>query len=179
MGLAHPAELDVLTADLPASRDESSGRRYPATARCRVSTQPARREVAIQPAAHRPGRLRRLAYRFCGLAVPLVLVAGLVLAGPDGTSIFGSTTERVPDVADAQTDVHVSVLFGSVEVVIPDGAQAADTSGLVVFGSVGCDAACSGIFSGSDSTGQVVHVRAVVGFGSVQIKTASEAASGK
>lgn len=134
------------------------------------SAQPARREAAIEPAAQRPGPLRRLARRVGGLTVPLVLVGGLVLAGPDGVSIFGSREVQ----AQAGESISVSVLFGSVKVVVPDGVRV-ETSGVTIFGSVSCQDACTPTPAGG---GQVVRVRSVGGFGSVSIKTAAEASVG-
>lgn len=121
----------------------------------------------VEPAGSRVGRLvRRVATVAGGVLVPAAIVVGLVIAGPDGASVFGS---RVVPVSSSDSPVQVSVLFGSVEVVVPDDAQV-QTSGLVAFGSVDCDKACS-----PGKTGQAVEVRGIGGFGSVSIKTESEA----
>lgn len=117
-------------------------------------------------ARSRHGRLAHVAGRAKGLLVPAVIVAGIVLAGPDATSIFGNTVERVQP-GDRQ--VQVSVLFGNVEVVVPDGARV-DTSGLVAFGNIDCEAACSG-------SGEVVEVRGFGAFGNVEVSTQSERAA--
>lgn len=147
---------------------------------------PARRETA--PARRGCGRWRE---KLAGALVPVVLLGAagaVVLAGSDGAAVFGSTEKRVLDAPRTTSEVHVSVLFGSVEVVIPDGAHA-DTSGFVVFGSVDCKLACDSVSPNGDvspgqvvrvaDTGQVVHVRGVGGFGSIEVKTASEAALSK
>jgi hypothetical protein len=112
-------------------------------------------------------RSRGLAKRLSGmkaLLVPAAVVGGLLLAGPDNTSVFGSNVERVPV---GEGSVQVSTLFGSVEVVVPDGVQV-DTSGLVVFGNVDCEDACTG------TSDRLVKVRSVGGFGSVSIRTEAE-----
>ncbi len=63
----------------------------------------------------------------------------------------------------------MSVLFGGIEVVVPDGTRV-NKGGLVVFGSVECDGACAD--TGDGPTG---NVRSLGGFGSVTILTQSEA----
>lgn len=97
--------------------------------------------------------------------MPVALVGGLVLAGPDGVSVFGSNTVQV---GDDQIDIQVSTLFGSTEVVVPDGVRV-DSGGVVIFGSLECKRACAA------ASTRVVHVRGVGAFGSVTIKTQSEA----
>lgn len=122
------------------------------------------------PPPPRRGALARLGRRLTAAALPLVLLAGagaVVASGTDGRVVFGSTTVGAGD----DRDVDVSVVFGSVEVVVPDGARV-DRDGLIVFGSVSCDAACDG-----SGTGPVISVRSLGGFGSVDIVTTSERAA--
>lgn len=114
----------------------------------------------------RPGVLARGLRRIAGLAVPLAIVGAVVVAGPDSTSIFGSSVERVQP---GQDSVRVSTLFGSVAVVVPDDVQV-DTGGLVVFGSVSCEQACQA----KDGLHTTAQVTAVGGFGSVSVYTQSE-----
>jgi hypothetical protein len=109
-----------------------------------------------------------------GALVPVVVAAGVLYGGAqvvtaeDGATVFGSRTVQVgPD----QREVELGVLFGSVEVVVPDGVRVR-TAGSVVFGSVDCEQACSGA-----GPAEVV-VRTTGGFGSVEIATESEAARG-
>jgi len=111
------------------------------------------------------GGLARMASRAKGLLVPALVLGAVLLAGPDSTSVFSSSVERVPS---DDRNVQVSTLFGSVTVVVPDGSQV-DTSGIVVFGNTDCERACS-----ADADGPVVHVRSFGGFGSVEVVTASE-----
>lgn len=130
---------------------------------------PAQRHAAVPavPQPPRPGLLARIGRRVAAGALPVALLVGVgavVASGTDGRVVFGSTT--VDSVDDAR--VEVSVLFGSVEVVVPDDARV-DRDGLVVFGSVGCNDACDG-----SGDGEVVTVRSVGGFGSVEIVTQSE-----
>jgi len=115
-----------------------------------------------QPGVHEHGLVHRLRRFGAGGALGLALVAA-VASGTDARAFFGSAVERV-----GADDAAVSVLFGSVTVVVPDGRQV-DTSGLVVFGSVDCDAACSGA-----SDRPVVEVRTIGAFGSVEILTQTE-----
>ncbi len=140
----------------------SSGDPRPARVR---DTPPTSRQVATR------GRelLRKAGGVIGSVALPVAVVGGLLLAGPDGTAIFGSRTVQ----AGPGDDVQVSVLFGSVDVAVPDDARV-DQSGLTIFGSVDCKTACSKPASGND----IVSVRSVGGFGSVTIKTESEARRG-
>jgi hypothetical protein len=107
-----------------------------------------------------------LAHRVRGIgvggAVGLAIVAA-VASGTDARAVFSSAVER----AD-RGGAAVSVLFGSVTVVVPNDAQV-DTSGLIVFGSVDCEDACTGT-----GTGDVIEVRTVGAFGSVEIVTQAE-----
>jgi hypothetical protein len=134
-----------------------------ATGHLQHATHHARHDQAAPPAVRTRGLARRLS-GMKGLLVPAALVGGLLIAGPDNTSVFGSNVEKVTSSEDS---VQVSTLFGSVEVVVPNDVQV-DTSGLVVFGSVDCKTACT------KDDGRVVKVRSVGGFGSVSIRTQAE-----
>ena len=119
-----------------------------------------------------PTLVRRIARRASGAAIPLGLGLGLVAviaSGTDARTVFGSTTERVG--ADDDGAVQVSVLFGSVIVVVPDDVRV-DTGGLVVFGSVDCVAACDGT-----GEGRRIDVSSYGGFGSVEVVTETELAT--
>lgn len=120
------------------------------------------------PAVARRGRIARIAGKLGSSALTLALLAGVggvVASGTDKRVVFGSGTESVrPD----DREVAVSVLFGSVEVVVPDDVVV-DTGGLVVFGSTECEDACNG-----EEGDRVVRVRALGGFGSVEILTRKE-----
>jgi hypothetical protein len=96
----------------------------------------------------------------------LLGVGGVIASGTDARAVFGSDEIGA---GNSRADIKVSVLFGSVEVVVPDGTRV-DKGGLVVFGSVECDGACTD--TGDDPT---VNVRSLGGFGSVTILTQSEA----
>ena len=134
-------------------RDPTGAPRPPAV----QERQPARRRIA-----------RRV--RSTGLAGILVLgAAGVVASGTDQRVVFGSGTAQVQE--QERDEVQVSLLFGSVKVVVPDGAEV-QLGGLVVFGSTECDKACDG-----QGTGQVVRLRSVGGFGSVEVVTQAEQAN--
>jgi hypothetical protein len=114
-------------------------------------------------------RAHGLAHRVRGIGVSGALglaVVAAVASGTDARAVFGSAVERV-----GKEDAAVSVLFGSVQVVVPDDVRV-DTTGLVVFGSVDCEQACSG-----GGSGEVIDVRTVGAFGSVEIVTESELAA--
>jgi len=141
------------------------GRPSPAPAGSAVSS---RRTVPAVPERPTGSPARRLLRRVKGAGVSGVLglaVVAAVASGTDARAVFGSSDERV-----GSQDAAVSVLFGSVEVVVPDGTRV-DTSGLVVFGSVDCEDACNG-----PGTGEVIDVRTLGAFGSVTIRTESEVA---
>jgi hypothetical protein len=105
--------------------------------------------------------------------VRIALTAVLVFAGlqvataDDGLAVFGG---RVVQVAPDQDRVEVGVLFGGVEVVVPDDARV-DTEGLVVFGGTDCGQACSGAGT------RPVTVDARGGFGGVDVVTQTEYAN--
>ena len=135
-----------------------------------VPAQPAWSPPASAPVrapARRTGRARRAVARAAVLGALVAGAAGVLAAGQDGAAVFGSRT-----VAEHDDDASVSVLFGSVTVVVPDDAQVR-TSGAVVFGSVDCEQACD-----LSTPARVVEVRSWGGFGSVEIVTASRFAAG-
>lgn len=117
-----------------------------------------------------PNRRRRRANivrPLLGAALAVGVLAGgvSVARGEDATAVFGSATRT----QDGPGRVDVGTLFGSVEVVVPDGARVR-TSGTIVFGSLDCGQACS-----PGETGPVIEVHGSGGFGSVEVKTVSEA----
>jgi hypothetical protein len=114
--------------------------------------------------ARRPGRVRRAVGRVALLGALVVGGGAVLAAGEDGAAVFGSQTVSVGD-----GDSAVSVLFGSVTVVVPDDARVS-TSGTVVFGSVECRQACD-----PQQSGEVVDLRSWGAFGSVEVMTRAEA----
>jgi hypothetical protein len=100
------------------------------------------------------------------IAVVAIVAPGVATAGK-GAAVFGSRTVQV---APGESSVSVGVLFGSTKVVVPDGTHAT-TSGTTVFGSTDCDAACAPAPPGAPQ----VQVSARGAFGSVQVRTATEA----
>jgi hypothetical protein len=144
------------------------GKVVPAGQPAATSTLAPQRPAAV--AHHRSGVLARAARKIAVLAVPVALVGALVVAGPDSAAVFGSSVERVGPGAD----VRVSALFGSLTVVVPDGTRV-ETSGVVVFGSLSCDAACQPAQEGlQPASGEVAQVRGLGGFGSIRVLTQSE-----
>jgi Domain of unknown function (DUF1707) len=156
-------DLDVLVADLPE----------PAATPLAAPTL----HDDAAPPAPRPFRERERP-RLGKLVIPAVVLAVVafggvnVLGAADGASVFGSRTVTV---AQGQDQVQVASLFGSTEVVVPDGVTAR-TTGLMMFGSVNCEQACA-LPPGAPTTSEVV-VDANGGFGSVDVVTQSEAARG-
>lgn len=117
------------------------------------------------PALRRSGRSPWA--RAAAVVAAAAAAYGLVqVVGADHSSIFGSGTVNVSEPGP----VDVGMLFGSYEVVVPDGARV-DTGGLVVFGSTSCDAACT-----PGATGPAISVHATGAFGSVEVVTVTEAA---
>lgn len=114
-----------------------------------------------------PGRVRRALGAVAVVGVLAAGAVGFVVAGPDGGVLFGSRSVS----ATAGENVEVTMLFGSMRVVVPDDVGVR-TTGMVVFGSVECDKACS-----NDATGGTVDVRAIGGFGSVEVVTQEEDAA--
>lgn len=88
----------------------------------------------------------------------LVFVGSHVVTAADGAAVFG---KREITVAPGQDRVEVGMLFGSVDVVVPEGMRARP-AGTVVFGSTDCALACTG-------TGPEVVVDGTGAFGSVDI----------
>ena len=149
------SELDVLVRDLPDPTPDPM-------------PEPAR-SPAPAPARPRPLRRARQRRDVVGavLLVVAVIVGARVATADDGSAVFGS---RVVQLAPGQDRVEVGVLFGSVEVVVPDDARVG-TTGTILFGSTDCDAAC-------DGTGtQAVTIGASGGFGSVDVLRQSERAA--
>lgn len=148
------AELDALTTDLPPEA--------PGTA-VAVPDRGSSREVLV-----------RRAQRF-GTALGVVVLAGAALWGgsrlvggaDDGVVVFSS---RDVPVAAADDRVELGVLFGSLDVVVPEDARVV-IEGSTVFASVECEAACTG-----PGTREVV-VDVSGAFGSVDVLTVAEAAA--
>ncbi|GAA4696514.1 hypothetical protein GCM10023215_38260 [Pseudonocardia yuanmonensis] len=153
------ADLDELTEDLPRPGE------------------PLVPVAADLPAAPpRTGR-RGLADRAGKAVGSLVLLGaavvgvGAVVTADHGTTVFGRTVVQVPAGA---TEVEVGTLFGRTTVVVPDGVPVT-TSGVMVFGSTDCAAACA---TAGTATVRPVDVRARGAFGKVEIVTRSEVAAG-
>jgi hypothetical protein len=153
------SELDILVRDLPdPPPDPTPG---PSRSPAPVAPRPDPARHSVRHSGRRRG-------------VVGAVLAGVVLFGgaqvaraDDGSAVFGS---RVVQLAPGQDRVDVGVLFGSVEVVVPDDARVG-TSGTIVFGSTDCDAAC-------DGTGtRAVTVGASGGFGSVEVLRQGEKAA--
>jgi hypothetical protein len=92
------------------------------------------------PAPPNPWVRRRQLAAVAGAAVlGIGLLFGVpALGAADGMSLFASRAVTTLD----RSGVEVGVLFGSVQVVVPDDVRVR-TSGAVVFGSFNCDRACS------------------------------------
>jgi hypothetical protein len=145
------SDLDALLRDLPDPEPDT-----PPT--------PAPVPYAAQPPATR----RRHHHPVRAVLAAVLVVAGIqVVTADDGLAVFGG---RVVQVAPGQDQVEVGVLFGGVEVVVPDDARV-DTEGLVIFGGTDCDQACSGTGT------RPVTVDARGGFGGVNVVTQTEYAN--
>ncbi|MBC3193885.1 DUF1707 domain-containing protein [Pseudonocardia sp. C8] len=150
-------DLAALTADLPPEG---------------AAITAARSSEATVPAG--TGAVATEWVRRAGSALGTVLLLGAalwggshLLGGDDGTVVFGSRTVGVAGDTDR---VEVGVLFGSVQVVVPDDARVTAT-GWKVFGSTDCEVACAGTGT------RPVTVDVSGAFGSTEIMTRTQAAS--
>ncbi|MHA6621647.1 DUF1707 SHOCT-like domain-containing protein [Pseudonocardia sp. DLS-67] len=143
------SDLDVLVRDLPPYRPNPDD-------------EPTVAVVAPESAPAPPAKSfgQRIGGSLVGIAAigALIFIGSHVVTADDGAAIFGN---RQITVAPGQERVEVGMLFGSVDVIVPDGMRARPT-GAVVFGSTDCALACTG-------TGQEVVVDATGAFGSVDI----------
>lgn len=125
------------------------------------------------PAVHRPQPPAvRQPRRWFGKALAAAAIAWFALplwtGGP--ISVFGGDVHTVTAAEAAQGEtVNARTAFGSVEVVVPDDV-AVQSSGLVIFGSNGCEACEDTI----DPDAPVVRVRAFGAFGSIDVVRASD-----
>jgi hypothetical protein len=139
-------ELDELVRDLPPYRPG-----------------PDEQPTAVVPVPD-SGPSKSLGQRLGGALVGVAALGALLFVGShvvtaaDGAAVFG---KRQITVAPGQDRVEVGMLFGSVDIVVPDGMRARP-AGAVVFGSTDCALACTG-------TGPEVVVDATGAFGSVDI----------
>jgi hypothetical protein len=124
----------------------------------------------------RAGRHRHVLRRVTRSGLSLALLGGLAFAGAqvvtadDGAAVFSSRTVPVSGgQAEKGEAIEVGVVFGSVEVVVPDDVEVR-TTGVTVFGSVDCEQACDGVGD------RVVEVRGNGAFGSIEVVTQEEAA---
>jgi Domain of unknown function (DUF1707) len=139
-------DLDELVRDLPPYRPGPDER--PTAVVAPPATEPSK------------GLRHRLGGSLFGIvAIGAVIFGGAhVVTATDGAAVFG---KRLVTVAPGQDHVDVGMLFGSVEVVVPDGTRARP-EGAVIFGSTKCALACTG-------TGPEVVVNGTGAFGSVKI----------
>jgi hypothetical protein len=171
------SELAPLVADLPEPTPDPGPPPAPAQPapdeRPTTATEPAWHEDARAPDrthGERHGH-RRGAKGLLGVVVLAVvaIVAPGVVSADQGAAVFGSRTVQV---APGESTVQVGVLFGSTKVVVPDGTHVT-TTGTTIFGSTNCDAACAPEPPGAPQ----VQVSGRGAFGSIQIQTATEAAT--
>lgn len=120
---------------------------------------------------HPASRVSNLLGRALG---PALMVAALALpvswiATSDEVAgaVFGSneTAITTQDIADGNDTVALPVLFGSVELTVPEGVRV-ERDGIVIFGDTACPA-CANLAAGEDVP--TVTVRSFGGFGSVEI----------
>jgi Domain of unknown function (DUF1707) len=150
------SELDELVRDLPPYRPS------PEETRDALATLPrsVRRMVPESGSAPAKSLGQRIGGALVGVAAlgALVFVGSNVVTAADGAAVFGN---RQITVAPGQDRVEVGMIFGRVDVIVPEGMRARPT-GAVVFGSTDCALACTG-------TGPEVVVDATGAFGSVDI----------
>jgi hypothetical protein len=140
-------DLDELVRDLPPYRPG-----------------PDEQPTAVVAAVPEKGPSKSLGQRLGGSLVGIAAIGAVIFGGvhvltaADGAAVFGN---RPVTVAPGQDRVEVGMLFGSVDVIVPEGMRAR-TEGVVIFGSTDCALACTG-------TGQEVVVDVTGAFGSVDI----------
>jgi hypothetical protein len=150
-------ELDALVVDIPGA--------VPAP---RVAEKAPSEHTSHTPWHERLGKA----------VVPLVVAAAAIFVGghlvsaDDGASVFGNRTVQA---TPGEAEVQVGTLFGRTEVVVPPG-MVARTTGTMIFGSTQCEQACA-IPPGAPTLPELV-VDANGAFGSVQVVTPAEAATG-
>jgi len=155
-------ELDALVVDLPAP----------------TAPAPFDAPTTVSPSGSHPPASRPWHERLGRAIVPLALLgavgfgASQLIGADHGSAVFGNRTVAV---APGDDEVEVAVLFGSTQVVVPDGVLAR-SSGFLVFGGVDCEEACR-LPPGAPTLPEV-DVDASGAFGSVDVVTASEAARG-
>ncbi|MHA6801210.1 DUF1707 SHOCT-like domain-containing protein [Bounagaea algeriensis] len=162
-------DLEPLTQDLPAETAE----RPPEKAAEEAA--PARKD-ATEDSEDEPAEKSRASRVFDAAIGTLAVIGGLfgvgyVVTAEDGVAVFG---DQVVQVSGDTGRAEVGALFGSVDVVVPEGVRA-ETSGLVVFGSTECASACA-TSPGAGTSSVVVDTRGA--FGSVEIVTPEEHAAG-
>ena len=157
-------DLEPLTQDLPAETGAETAEKAAA------ETAPARKDET-EDSEDESAEKSRASRLFDTAIGTLAVIGGLfgvgyVVTAEDGVAVFGD------QVVQAENDdrIEVGVLFGSVDVVVPEGVRA-ETSGFTAFGSTECLDACSEP-PGPDTSSVVVDTRGA--FGSVDIVTPEE-----
>jgi hypothetical protein len=140
-------ELDELVRDLPPYRPGPD----------EAPTVVAVPEPDFGPSKPIGQRLARAAVGVVALGAALFLGSQIITA-PDGATVFSN---REITVAPGQDRVELGMLFGRVDVVVPEGMRARST-GTVIFGGTDCALACTG-------PGPEVVVDVTGAFGSVDI----------
>ncbi len=140
-------DLDALVRDLPPYRPG-----------------PDEQPTAVVAVPEKKEPSKSLGQRLGGSLVGIAAIGALIFGGSqvltatDGAAVFGN---RQVTIAPGEDRVDVGMLFGSVDVIVPDGMRARP-EGAVIFGSTKCDLACTG-------TGPEVVVDGTGAFGSVNI----------
>lgn len=162
-------DLAPLVADLPEPRDGSAGATWPSPRTPSVPAPPTGRP----PQPDGEGRVRAprrgVAGPIVGGLVVVAAVLGVTTLDLGEVAIFGSTQVQ----ADPGEAVRVLTLFGSTEIVVPDGV-AAEPDILAVFGSSDCGDACRVDGDPADA----VEIDGIALFGSIEVVTRAEADGG-
>jgi hypothetical protein len=140
-------DLDALVRDLPPYRPG-----------------PGEQPTAVVAVPEKKKSSKSLGERLGGSLVGIAAIGALIFGGShvltagDGVAVFGN---RQVTVAPGQDRVEVGMLFGGVDVIVPEGMRARP-EGMVIFGGTDCAQACTG-------TGPEVVVDANGAFGGVDI----------
>lgn len=117
---------------------------------------------------------RRSGRWLAGLALAAALVigvssGGLSLPGSDGLALFGSNVVNLSGVTEERT-VEVFAGFGSIEIIVPEGAQV-EMDGVAVFGSRECEPCTGG------PGDPVIRISGSAAFGTIEVVEAPSGSS--
>lgn len=155
----HPKERERYAA--PDGRGPFADRLPQATAQQRAEGATRRR------ARHRWAAARRWGAGILAAAALAVPVGWTLAADDVAGAVFGSTQQTISSsvlAAEGSVSVGTPLVFGSVEIQVPEGVNV-ERDGVVIFGSSSCEPAC--VAGAADAP--TVQIRSFGAFGSVEV----------